>query len=214
MAPGQRGVPGGDAEVGRALEHRQLRGLGGDDGDRLDRGGARADHPHALAGEVDALVGPEARVMHLAREALETRDVGHAGNREAAGRHDQERGGEPLAAVRGHRPAVARLVEDRLGHARAEPDVAAEVEALGDVLEVAQDLGLAGVALATTSTPARARATTNTSTSCSRCRSARRGSGSRTRSRRCRSPDRPRAPTFLPRASGAGGTARRCRHPR
>ena len=45
------------------------------------------------------------------------------------------------------RPAVARLVEDRLGDARAEPDVAAQIEALGHVLEVAQDLGLAGVAL-------------------------------------------------------------------
>ena len=39
------------------------------------------------------------------------------------------------------------LVERRLDDARAEPDVAAQVEAVGDVLEVAQDLGLGGVAL-------------------------------------------------------------------
>src|SRR4029077_20556901 len=49
--------------------------------------------------------------------------------------------------VRDHRPAVGRLIEGRRGHALAEPDVAMEVEALGDVLEVAQDLGLAGIAL-------------------------------------------------------------------
>ena len=69
----ERRVPGRHAEVGGALEHRQLRGLLGDDRDRLHGGGARADHAHALAGEVDALVRPEAGVVQLAREALEAR---------------------------------------------------------------------------------------------------------------------------------------------
>ncbi len=42
------------AVVGGALEHSQLLGLLGDFRDRLHRGGAGADHGHALAGEVNA----------------------------------------------------------------------------------------------------------------------------------------------------------------
>ena len=52
-----------------------------------------------------------------------------------------------VAAVRLDLPAVRRLVEVRRGHARLELNVAAEIEAVGDVLDVAQDLGLGGIAL-------------------------------------------------------------------
>ena len=85
--------------------------------------------------------------MHLPREALEAGDVGDARNREAARRHDQEGRGDARAVVGGDRPAIAGFVEHRLDDARAEQEVAAQVEAIGDVLEVAQDLGLGGVAL-------------------------------------------------------------------
>ena len=63
--------------------------------------------PTRLPANVDALVRPEAGVVHLAREALDPGDVGDARNREAARRHDQEGRGEPVAVVGGDRPAVA-----------------------------------------------------------------------------------------------------------
>src|SRR4029077_750473 len=87
------------------------------------------------------------RVVQLAREALEARDLRDPRYRQASRRHDQEGGGEAPAVVRTDRPALARLVPGRLDHPRTEPDVAAQVEAIGDVLEVREDLGLGRVAL-------------------------------------------------------------------
>ena len=58
----------------RALEHVQLGHLRLDLGDELDRGGAGADHGHALAGQVVVVV-PLRRVEGLALEALEARDL-------------------------------------------------------------------------------------------------------------------------------------------
>ena len=52
-----------------------------------------------------------------------------------------------VAAVRLDLPAVRRLVEACRGHPRVELNVAAEIEAVGDVLDVPQDLGLGGIAL-------------------------------------------------------------------
>src|SRR5262249_22747713 len=59
----------------------------------------------------------------------------------------QEGGGEAPAVVREDRPALARLVPCCLDHSRAEPDVTAQVEAIGDVLEIREDLRLGRVAL-------------------------------------------------------------------
>ena len=74
-------------EARRALEHIEVRGLRGDERDRLHGGRAGADDADALPGEVDALVRPGAGVIGRAGErlgALELRLVRH---REAAGRH-------------------------------------------------------------------------------------------------------------------------------
>ncbi len=52
-----------------------------------------------------------------------------------------------LAAVQRDKPAVLRLIERRRDDARVELDVAPQVEAVGDVVGVSQNLRLAGVAL-------------------------------------------------------------------
>src|SRR5262249_53228850 len=67
-------IVGRPAEIGRAVEDGDVRGLLGDRGDRLDARRAGADHRHALAGEVDAFVWPGAGVVSRAFEALDARN--------------------------------------------------------------------------------------------------------------------------------------------
>ena len=143
----QRGIPRGDAEVRSPLEDDQRGGLPGDEGDGLDGGRARADHADALAGEVDALVRPVPGVIPPAREGLESLERGHLRGGQAARRHDAELRRDAVAAVRLNRPAVRRFVEDRRGHSRRELHVPAQVEPVGDVIDVPQDLRLGGVPL-------------------------------------------------------------------
>ena len=68
----------GTREVRRALEDVQVRGLLGDDRDRLDRRRAGADDADPLAGEVDALVRPVAGVVPVGpRSVSRPGNVGH-----------------------------------------------------------------------------------------------------------------------------------------
>ena len=138
------------AEVRRALEDGDVLGLGGDLRDRLDAGRAGADHRHALAGEVDALVRPGAGVVGRAREA--SRRPGIAGARGVERQPvamTSQRAETLVAAVGGHassgRPPRRR---SRDQHAGLEGDQRPQVEAVGDVVGVAQDLRLGGVLLA------------------------------------------------------------------
>ena len=87
-----------------------------------------------------------------------------------------------------HAPAVRGLVVVRGGDARAEPDVALQVEPVGDVVEVAQDLRLLRDSAPTTPIRASAPRRTCSNRSGFRNRNARRGSGSSTRCRRRRAP--------------------------
>ena len=89
-------------------------------------------------------------------------------------------------------PALRGPVEGRRAHPRVELDVTSEVESIGNVIEVAQDLGLAWRIVQTTPTLAGDHWRTRRSTRDSRRRSAPRGSGSRTTCRQDRS--RPRTP--------------------
>ena len=167
--------------------------------DRLDAGRAGADDADPLAGEVDALVRPAAPVWyHLALEGVQARDVGDVGRRQAAGRHDA--GTRPTIAspssVRTVQRPVALVEVARAVTRVLERDVAAQVEPVGDVVEVAQDLRLGRRTARSTPTPARARRRTSRSSPCSRRRTGRRGSGSSTRCRRRRR--RPRAPDGQP----------------
>src|SRR5581483_4722495 len=143
----ERPVPGRHGVAGRALEHREVGGHLGDDGDGLDRRRAGADDAHPRGGQVDLLAWPPARVQHQPAEVADAVDVGKVGRRQAPGRHDQELGGDVVTTIGPHPPPGAGLVEHRLGHPRLEPDVAVEVEPRRDVLEVAQDLRLPGVPL-------------------------------------------------------------------
>ena len=139
---------GGHAVVRRALEDGDLRRLLGDLRDRLDGGRAGADHGHPLAREVHALVRPAARMVGGPLEVRLSGEVRLVGHRQAARGHDAEPGGDGLARVGGHRPAAGALVEMRRDHPGVEGDVPPQVEPVGHMVQVAQQLRLGGVALA------------------------------------------------------------------
>ena len=71
----QRPIAGRQTVGRRALEDGQLRGLLGDQRNRLDGRRAGADHCHALAAEIDALMGPVSGVIGVARETRRARNV-------------------------------------------------------------------------------------------------------------------------------------------
>ena len=139
---------GGDVAVGLgqhprrgALEQRQRRHLRLDLRHELDRAGPGADHGDAPAAQVEIVV-PARRVERGALEGVEALDVGHG--------RDVQRPGAPDHDARAHLRAVgdpdgpARAVPFQVGDLRAEADAVAEAVAVGDVLQVRPDLGLAG----------------------------------------------------------------------
>src|SRR4051794_22488882 len=132
----------------RADEHLQVSDLGRDGLDDLDAGGADADDADALAGEPGRLLRPPPRVDDRSLErVLPREDVGQGcGEHAAAG--DQEPGVDRLAGVGLDGPAPGRLVVARAGDRGVEPDVLPEVETVGDVVQPALDLRLAGELLA------------------------------------------------------------------
>jgi hypothetical protein len=73
---------------------------------------------------------------------LEARYLGQLRRGKDAGGHDDELCIHLVAGVRGDRPSGRRVVPVRAGHRRAEGDVAEQIEPFGDVIEVAQHLGL------------------------------------------------------------------------
>jgi hypothetical protein len=113
-----------------------------DDRDGLDGGGAGPDDADAAAGEVHALVWPVARVIPRALEAREPLEVGDLRGGQAAGGHDAEARRHLVATIRAHRPPARPVVEDGRRHARGQLDVATQVEAVGDVIGVPQQLRL------------------------------------------------------------------------
>ena len=134
-------------EVRCALENGEVRGLGGDQRDRLDARRARADHGDALAGQIDLLVRPAAGEVDFALEVADAVDLRRLGRGEAAARHDVVAAGDRRAIACRQMPALGILVPFRFGDRRAEPDVPSQVVAIGDEAEIAQDLGLGGVLL-------------------------------------------------------------------
>src|SRR5262249_8177994 len=142
-----RAVEGGAREVRGALEDGERGRLPGDDRDRLDARRARADDSHPLTGEVDGLVRPAAGVVRGATKARDARDVRRLREREASARHHVEAATDRVAAVGAHVP-VRGLVVPRCGDdARREADVATQLVLVGDVIQVAEYLGLRRVAL-------------------------------------------------------------------
>ena len=85
---------------------------------------------------------------HLPLKSFDALEVGHARRREIAGRHDAVAARAPPRRCRScsvH--SAGRAVEQRRRDAGVELHVAAQVEAVGDVVDVLQDLGLGAVAL-------------------------------------------------------------------
>ena len=79
--------------------------------------------------------------MHdLAAKRVEAGDVGQLGLREPAGRVDHV-ARDDVAGGRAHAPDLARLVERRVEHARAEPQVRAQAVVIDAVVRVGLDLG-------------------------------------------------------------------------
>src|ERR671921_1998898 len=112
MVAEREGVVGGALEDGEVL--RLLGELRGD----LDAGRAGTDEPDALAGEVDALVGPLGSVIPVALEVFQARDVRHVRHRQGAQGGDDEPRRDDVAGVRANLPAVRILVEGGPGYAR------------------------------------------------------------------------------------------------
>ena len=124
-----------------------MRRLPRDQGDRLDRRRAGPDHADPQAGEIDPLVRPAAGVVRGPAEIIEPIEVRQVGRGQAAGRHDAPGGCGPGAIVGLDHPATLWLVERCGPHAGIEPDVPAQIEPIGDVVGVAQNLRLGGVPL-------------------------------------------------------------------
>src|SRR6185437_14385555 len=110
----------------------------GDGLDGLNAGGARSNHRDALAGEVDRRFRPARGVEGATLKTVDAFNSRHRRRRERTDRGDQEAGTEAAAVLQRHVPASRRLVPDRCRNPALELDVAAQVEFVGDVVDVAQ----------------------------------------------------------------------------
>src|ERR1700761_341378 len=90
---------------------------------------------------------PEPGVIPLALETPEARVVRCPWRRQIARRHDAKPRGDDMALIGLYRPCVCLAVEDRLSDARVELNFAPQIEVVGDVVDVTQDLRLRAVAL-------------------------------------------------------------------
>ena len=114
----------------------------------LDAGRADPDDADTLAGEVDRLLRPAAGVNELPLEhVLSGKDVCQGRRQHPAARH-QELRVDRLARVGFHGPAVGCIVEVRAGDGGFELDVLPQVEPVGDIVQPAFNLRLAGKFLA------------------------------------------------------------------
>jgi hypothetical protein len=77
-------------------------------------------------------------VVTLALEAIEARDVRPIGGRQRAGGADQKLRADALAAGQLDLPALRSLVVARTRDAGVQRDVAAQVKAIGDVVQIRQ----------------------------------------------------------------------------
>ena len=123
-----------------------MRGLFGDDGDRLDARRSGADDADALAGEIHALMRPLPGMIAFAAKRLASLEVRDLRRGEAPDRGDEVGGRQPVAPVGLDHPFAAGLVIAGTGHAGAELDVAPQVELVGDIIQIPQDLRLPGIA--------------------------------------------------------------------
>ena len=119
----------------------------GDLGDRLHAGGAGSDDPDAFAREGDQLMGPAAGVVHRPGEVVDAGIVRLVGDEQRAGGTNQEPGRRLFTVRRFDGPALRRLVPTCIGDPRVELDVLAQIEPVGDVVEVGEHIGARGLGL-------------------------------------------------------------------
>src|SRR5947209_7949807 len=119
----------------------------GDDRYRLDARRARANDTYSQPGEINPVMRPQAGVIPLPGEVLQTRVVRRPRRRKIARRHDAKarRRGNPF--VSRYLPCVCLAIEGRLLDPSAELDVTPEVKAVGHMVDVTQDFRLRAVAL-------------------------------------------------------------------
>ena len=108
-----RPVVGRYREVGGALKHGELGGLGRDQRDRLDPRRTGADHRHPVPPKVDAIVGPGAREVHLAGEEVGPFDIRRLREGEATAGHHVEAASDVLPAPSADLPPPGRVVPRR-----------------------------------------------------------------------------------------------------
>ncbi|SLC68103.1 Uncharacterised protein [Mycobacteroides abscessus subsp. massiliense] len=139
------GIACGHTVIGSPLEDEEF--LGGLRGDRhqLDARGPGSDHPDPFTGEVHAGRGPVSGVIQLAGERVPAGNGGHVGGGQCAGGHHTESGVHRVVPIGAYRPAQQIFVEDGRGDPGAAADITAQVEAVGDMVDVAQNFLLAGV---------------------------------------------------------------------
>ena len=136
------------APIGSALKHGQVADGLGDFLDGLHGGRAGANDPDALAREVDALLGPGVRVAGLPLEGAEAGDVRHRRRRKDPDSGQQKTRRIAPSILERDVPAPGFFLVVGRGDATVELDVAAQIELVGDVIEVAFCLGLGGKMLA------------------------------------------------------------------
>ena len=144
---GDGAVAQGSAVVGGALEDGQVADFLGDLGDELDCRGPGADDADALARQVHAFLGPAAGVAPGALEVVEALEVRHVMGRQQADGGDQELASGLVPVLHRQLPAIGLLVVDAGCHAGVEADVAAQVELVGHVVQVALVFGLPRIQL-------------------------------------------------------------------
>jgi hypothetical protein len=103
--------------------------------------------PTPQAGHVDRLVRPLRGVQDPPGEGGQTGQVRPLRRRQVADRPDQEPGFPAPARLGLHTPAITLTLPVAPRDPLAQVHVAAQVEPVGDVLDVAEDLRLSGVAL-------------------------------------------------------------------
>ena len=112
--------------------------------DGLHAGRAGADHGDALAGEIDGLLRPSRGVEGGPPEIVAPLDPRQRRRRQRSNRGNQESRAELAAVLQGNAPAPRALIVSRRRHPAAKLDIAAQVELVGDIIEVAQRLRLTG----------------------------------------------------------------------
>ena len=141
-----RSIAQRQAIVCRALKDREVFYVLGDRGDKLHTGSSRADNAYPLAREIHSCLRPPAGMAPLAFETVEAREFWNIVRRKKSHRGDEELSPKLLAGIGVNGPMVGAAVVDRRLDPGRQLNVAAQIEFVGDEIEVALCVGLRGIA--------------------------------------------------------------------